>query len=210
MTKTVTITWEPVAGSNGTLVEFRKVDDPTWTTPVSPANPTILTSYPIVIETGFLYYVRLTTESVNCSTGGSEVLLVGITTSTTSTSTTSTTTTSTTSTTTSSTTTTTTTVKSFTISPSYGMTMSVVSGTGVPVFTLPRSTPQTLNFTTPISGNITVTLTGTPIISPFKLDLYLNNVLITTLTGLTGAGTYTVPVTVGTITNGNVFLGIDI
>lgn len=99
----------------------------------------------------------------------------------------------------------------FTISPSFGLSFSNVSGTGVPAFTFPASSNQTLNYVTNVVSPISVTITGTPIVSPFKLDLYYNSVLIGSQTGLTSAGTYSVSFGIngGVISTGQIFLGID-
>lgn len=99
----------------------------------------------------------------------------------------------------------------FTISPSLGVTFTNVTGTGIPAFTFPVSTNQTLVYSSNVVSPITVTLGGTPVITPFKLDLYYNSVLVGSQTGLTTTGTYLVSFGIngGTITSGSLFLAID-
>lgn len=61
------LSWDPVAGSTGTLVEYRKTTDSTWITPGSPTNPTLFTNYEITIDVGVAYYVRLTRFGGMCT-----------------------------------------------------------------------------------------------------------------------------------------------
>lgn len=60
------ISWSPVPGSFGTLVEYRLGSSSTWITPTSPANPTIYNTYPIEIQTNTEYYVRISSIGGNC------------------------------------------------------------------------------------------------------------------------------------------------
>lgn len=66
-TSIANIEWDPVAGSTGTLVEYRNIFDSTWITPSSPDNPTLLNTYPLIIDNGSQYYVRLTRMGATCS-----------------------------------------------------------------------------------------------------------------------------------------------
>lgn len=104
MIEIVTITWQPVPGSTGTLVEYRVQGTVNWTTPSSPANPTIYSSYPIIADTTLNYDIRLTTYGTACGPRSATTQLGAINT------TTSTTTTTTTALTTSTTSTTSTTI----------------------------------------------------------------------------------------------------
>lgn len=67
MSVIATIHWTPPPGSYGTLIEYKKAVDSVWITPSSPSNPTLSTEYPIVIDTGTLYNVRLRTVGINCT-----------------------------------------------------------------------------------------------------------------------------------------------
>jgi hypothetical protein len=62
------ITFTETPGSYGTLIEYKKEGDLTWTTPTSPANPTTLETYPLTLDPGFKYYVRLSSVGLNCTT----------------------------------------------------------------------------------------------------------------------------------------------
>lgn len=61
------ITFTPTAGSLGTLIEYKKVDETTWATPTSPANPTTLTSYTLDLEAGQEYVIRISAVGVRCT-----------------------------------------------------------------------------------------------------------------------------------------------
>lgn len=62
------ITFTEVPGSYGTLIEYKKVGESTWTTPTSPANPTTNETYPLTLEPGFDYYVRVSAVGLDCTT----------------------------------------------------------------------------------------------------------------------------------------------
>jgi len=64
---TVNLSWTPVPGSYGTLIEYKKEGDTVWTTPSSPDNPTIYSTYSLSLDSGFYYYIRFTTQSQTCS-----------------------------------------------------------------------------------------------------------------------------------------------
>lgn len=89
------VTFNPTAGSTGTLIEYKKYGDPTWTVPSTPPNPTALSIYPLSLEQGFSYYIRVSAISINCSKGA-VITTINIPATTTTTTTSSTTTTTTT------------------------------------------------------------------------------------------------------------------
>jgi YVTN family beta-propeller protein len=62
------ITWPPIAGSLGYLIEYKERTSSIWITPSSPANPTLATTYDLTINDGVLYDLRI---SSNCSNGTS-------------------------------------------------------------------------------------------------------------------------------------------
>jgi hypothetical protein len=61
-----TMTWDPVAGSLGYLVEFKKDGDTEWTVPSSPSNPTLFTTYAVDLESDSQYTLRLSSIGTNC------------------------------------------------------------------------------------------------------------------------------------------------
>lgn len=61
------MSWDPVPGSYGYLVEYRLSSESTWTTPSIPANPTFFTSYDLILETNSVYYLRLSSAGTNCA-----------------------------------------------------------------------------------------------------------------------------------------------
>lgn len=89
------VTFNPTAGSIGTLIEYKKYGDSAWTVPTTPSNPTSLTTYPLSLEEGYSYYVRASAIGISCSKGSviTTVSIPAITTTTTTSSTTTTTTT---------------------------------------------------------------------------------------------------------------------
>lgn len=60
------ISWDPVGGATGYLLEYREIGDSAWTTPSTSANPTLFTSYDLVLDTGFTYYIRVSTQGTSC------------------------------------------------------------------------------------------------------------------------------------------------
>lgn len=61
------IQWDFVPGSTGTLIEYRPVGNSTWIRPSSPNNPTLSNTYPITIEAGVSYDIRLTGYGTRCN-----------------------------------------------------------------------------------------------------------------------------------------------
>lgn len=61
------ITFIPTPGSYGTLVQYKKSIDSSWTTPTNPGNPTTMSSYQLILEQGFTYYVRVTSIGLTCT-----------------------------------------------------------------------------------------------------------------------------------------------
>lgn len=61
------ITFVPTVGSLGTLVEYKESTESDWITPNVPANPTTLTTYPLTLELGKTYNVRVSSFSANCT-----------------------------------------------------------------------------------------------------------------------------------------------
>jgi len=57
------INFTPTLGSYGTLIEYKKNIDSTWSVPSAPSNPTTLNTYPLYLEIGVPYTVRLSSES---------------------------------------------------------------------------------------------------------------------------------------------------
>lgn len=53
------VTFTPTVGAMGTLIEYKNADDSVWLTPDSPANPTTLATYPLSLETGNSYNIRV-------------------------------------------------------------------------------------------------------------------------------------------------------
>lgn len=68
--KTAHITWQPVSGSTGYLVQYKLQNSLTYTTPTSPPNPTLATSYDIQINSDTFYDVLITSNGANCSPRG--------------------------------------------------------------------------------------------------------------------------------------------
>lgn len=68
--KTAHITWQPVSGSTGYLVQYKLQTDLDYTTPTDPPNPTLATSYDIQIDTDTFYDVLITSNGVNCAPRG--------------------------------------------------------------------------------------------------------------------------------------------
>lgn len=62
MSAVYNIDFNPAPGSN-VLIEYREQPSGIWITPSSPTNPTSLTTYPITLDDGSIYYVKLTSIS---------------------------------------------------------------------------------------------------------------------------------------------------
>lgn len=60
------ITFTPTSGSLGTLIEYKETTDTVWHTPSAPANPTTFSTYPLYLEVGKNYNVRVSAVGVNC------------------------------------------------------------------------------------------------------------------------------------------------
>jgi len=60
------LTWDPIAGSNGYLIEYRESNSGTWLTPTTSPNPTLFPTYDLVLDTGLTYYIRISSEGINC------------------------------------------------------------------------------------------------------------------------------------------------
>lgn len=89
------ITFNPTFGSIGTLIEYKEYGSSSWITPTTPPNPTALNTYPLSLEQGKSYYIRVSSVGTNCSKGSviTTVTIPAATTTTTTTSSTTTTTT---------------------------------------------------------------------------------------------------------------------
>lgn len=77
-TQTAHITWDPVAGSLGYLIEYKEMSSPTWLTPgppSNPANPTLNTFYDLIVTEGLVYNGRLTSK---CASGRGNIRLFTI------------------------------------------------------------------------------------------------------------------------------------
>lgn len=101
----VTISWDYDPNINSVKVEYKKQSETAWTVPTSSTNPTIGTSYPLILETEVFYDIKLTAAMASGCTPLPVIYQFvlnpdGNTTTTTTTTSTTTTTTSTTSTTT--------------------------------------------------------------------------------------------------------------
>jgi hypothetical protein len=72
---TAILSWSPVAGSTGYLIEYKQATSNIWITPSSPANPTLLTTYPLTVTAGVLYNVRLSTF---CASGNTTYRYVDV------------------------------------------------------------------------------------------------------------------------------------
>ena len=73
----VNITFIPTLGSLGTKIEYRESTSSTWITPSSPANPTVLSYYPLDLTPNRQYYIRVTTIGTTC---GNSATLISVTT----------------------------------------------------------------------------------------------------------------------------------
>lgn len=62
-----TITFTPTAGSNGTLIEYKENSATSWIVPVAPPNPTTLNSYPLYLEVGKFYTIRVSGNGAKCA-----------------------------------------------------------------------------------------------------------------------------------------------
>lgn len=67
MSVIATIHWTAPPGSYGVKVEYKRAIDTIWITPTSPDNPTMDNEYPLVIDEGVLYNVRLSSIGPNCT-----------------------------------------------------------------------------------------------------------------------------------------------
>lgn len=77
-TQTAHITWDPVAGSLGYLIEYKEMSSSTWLTPgppANPANPTLNTFYDLEVTQGLVYNGRVTSR---CATGRGNIRLFTI------------------------------------------------------------------------------------------------------------------------------------
>lgn len=61
------INFTPTVGALGTLIEYKLSGDTVWTTPTTPANPTTLNTYPLSLETGNSYNIRVSSYGGNCT-----------------------------------------------------------------------------------------------------------------------------------------------
>src|SRR5687767_5139720 len=66
---TININFEMPLGSYGILVEYKLNSDTNWITPTTPDNPTMLGTYPLTIEVGLKYNVRVSNIGKNCVSG---------------------------------------------------------------------------------------------------------------------------------------------
>lgn len=62
-----TIVFQPTPGSIGTLIEYKENSASAWITPVAPPNPTTLDNYPLYLELGKFYTIRVSADGVNCT-----------------------------------------------------------------------------------------------------------------------------------------------
>lgn len=53
------VTFAPTLGSLGTLIEYKEATSSVWITPDTPVNPTTLATYPLSLETGTDYNIRV-------------------------------------------------------------------------------------------------------------------------------------------------------
>lgn len=65
---TYTVSWDPVPGSYGYLVEYKLSADTDWTTPVTSTNPTLYLEYNLQLMTGNTYDVRISSVGLSCTT----------------------------------------------------------------------------------------------------------------------------------------------
>ncbi len=61
-----TISFSPTPGSLGTLIEYKEDSASTWIIPIAPPNPTTLNSYPLYLELGKFYTIRVSSVGHNC------------------------------------------------------------------------------------------------------------------------------------------------
>lgn len=61
------ITFTPASGSLGTFIEYRETSVSGWSVPSSPPNPTTLNTYPLYLEIGKEYVIRMSSVGVNCT-----------------------------------------------------------------------------------------------------------------------------------------------
>jgi hypothetical protein len=62
-----TLTFTPTPGSFGTLIEVREQGDTVWTTPSTSPNPTLFSSYTLVLDNTLNYDVRVSANGGNCT-----------------------------------------------------------------------------------------------------------------------------------------------
>lgn len=61
------VTFTPTIGALGTLIEYKIITDTVWITPAVPANPTTFATYPLSLETGNTYMVRVSAYGGACT-----------------------------------------------------------------------------------------------------------------------------------------------
>lgn len=61
-----TVGFTPTPGSYGTFIEYQESGTLEWSVPSSPSNPTMLDSYPLYLEIGKEYTIRLSSVGVSC------------------------------------------------------------------------------------------------------------------------------------------------
>jgi hypothetical protein len=61
------ITWDPIPGATGYLIEYKKTSDANWTRPTVPTNPTPFLNYMLQLDGGASYFVRVTTMGTTCA-----------------------------------------------------------------------------------------------------------------------------------------------
>lgn len=67
MARNYIIKFTPTPGATACLVEYRQQGTSVWTTPGSPANPTTLAQYPLILEENKTYYVAISAIGKNCT-----------------------------------------------------------------------------------------------------------------------------------------------
>lgn len=70
------ITFFPTPGSFGTLIEYRENGSSVWVTPNSPANPTMLSYFPLELDPNKQYYIRVTAIGQDCANSSTIISLV--------------------------------------------------------------------------------------------------------------------------------------
>lgn len=60
------ILFVPRSGAKGTLIQYKKQGQIGWTTPQSPANPTMLSPYLLQLEENTTYYIAISSVGDNC------------------------------------------------------------------------------------------------------------------------------------------------